>query len=75
MKQMTTVEATKYVLDGETYYSIAKYLTMNGIKVQPIQIMNYEEGKNKMHIKVAKVFKKVFDINVTDAYNPKKWRR
>lgn len=69
---MTTIEALKHIADVyeiSSMYALAKSLSDDEVKVQPIQIARYLKGK-KPSKKVAQRFLDVYDIILTDVHNP-----
>lgn len=74
---MTTIEAIKYVVEHfgvPSMYAMAKALSDDTLKVQPIQISNYLDGR-KMTQKVADRFFETYGVVINDAYNPGVFRR
>lgn len=73
--QMTAQEAIKYVSDNfnvPSKYALAKLLSDEKLKVQPIQITGYIEGR-KMRRKTADRFFETFGIIITDVYEKRDW--
>lgn len=69
--KMTGEEAIKHIAEFyeiDSQYAIAKSLSGDGVKVQPIQIKNYLNGK-KMSKKVAKRFMLVYGIDISDVHS------
>lgn len=70
--KLTTVQAIKYVAENfevTSMYGLAKSLSNDEVKVQPVQISNYLKG-TRMSQKVADRFLDVYGIIITDAHNP-----
>lgn len=72
MVRMTTKEAILYIL---TTTNESKYwLAIHKLKVAPIMINNYIRAEKpcKMSKKTAKKFAEIFNIEISDIYNPTK---
>ncbi len=66
--EMTAQKAVAHVItemDVPSKYAVAKLLSDEDLKVQPIQVSNYLKGKT-MSQKVANRFEEVFGITITD---------
>ena len=70
--QMSVKEAIKYIAENHdisSMYGLAKALTNDEVKVQPIQVSKYLKG-TKPSKKVADRFLQEFDIIITDVHQP-----
>lgn len=74
---MTGAEAIRYVADVfnvPSMYAMARDLSDETLNVQPIQIKNYLTG-TRMSKKVADRFKELYDVIITDAFDPSGFRK
>ena len=72
---MTAKEAIHYIVEYfglKSYYAIAKALSDEDLKVQPIQISNYYKG-GRMSAKVAKRVFDTFGIVISDTFDKSKY--
>lgn len=67
MKNLTTKEAVRYVLND---YTLSMYALAKQLEINSIMISHYKTGKNKMGLKTAAKFEALFDIHITDAGRP-----
>lgn len=49
-------------------YALAKYIVKKGYSMQAIQISSFRKGKRRCSASTGKIIKKLFDIEITDAY-------
>ena len=74
---MTAAQAIEYaqrVFEVPSAYAMAKALSDDTVKVQPIQIANYLNG-TRMSKKVADRFHATYGITITDAFTNENWAK
>lgn len=70
MVELTTKEAVKKVLRDNPLLS--RYALAKSLSLQPIMITNYlrKHKPSRMSITTADIFKELYNITITDVYNP-----
>jgi hypothetical protein len=70
--ELNTEQAINHIVrhhKGTSLYKIAKSLSNDKVKLQPIQIEHYRNG-GRMRKDVAQRFLEVYDIVITDIFLP-----